>query len=207
MGTIKNIIFDLGGVLLNIDTNKTTHAFKELGFTDFESMYTMLKANNVFDGLETGHITENDFYRYMLEVADNRVSREQVTKAWNAMLLDFRTDSLAFLKQLRPRHKLFLLSNTNNIHKQAFDAILMDQTGISSLDEFFDKAYYSQHVGFRKPGAEIFEFVLKDAGIIATETLYVDDLFPNIETARSLGFKTHLLLPEEKIEDLRYSHD
>ena len=189
---------------MNIDPGKTTDAFKELGFTDFEKMYTMLKANNVFDGLETGHISETDFYNYMLEAVNGRVTIDQVTGAWNAMLLDFRTESLGFLKKLGESHRLFLLSNTNNIHKQAFDAILMDQTGISSLDKFFDKAYYSQHVGFRKPGTEIFEFVLKDAGILAPETLYIDDLYPNIETASGLGFNTHLLLPGERIEELDY---
>ena len=205
MTVIKNIIFDLGGVLLNIDYSKTTNAFNELGFTDFENMYTMLKANNVFDGLETGHINETDFYRYMQDAANGSVTKDQVTKAWNAMLLDFRTESLGFLQQLGEKHELFLLSNTNAIHKQAFDTILKDQTGHPSLDEFFKKAYYSQHIGMRKPNADIFEFVLKDAGILATETFYIDDLYPNIETARSLGFKTHLLLPEEKIEELDYS--
>ena len=204
MGSIKNIIFDLGGVLLNIDYIKTTNSFKELGFTDFENMYTMLKANNVFDSLETGHITETDFYGYMLDAAAGKVTKEQVTEAWNAMLLDFRTESLGFLKQLGKKYKLFLLSNTNIIHKQAFDTIFKNQTGFPSLDKFFDKAYYSQHIGLRKPNADIFEFVLKDASILAAETFYIDDLYPNIETARSLGFKTHLLLPEERIEELDY---
>ena len=80
----------------------------------------------------------------------------------------------------------------------------MQQTGIPSLDDYFDKAYYSQKVGLRKPNADIFEFVLNDAGITARESFYIDDLPPNIETARKLGFKTHLLLPGEKIEHLRY---
>ena len=204
MSVIKNIIFDLGGVLLNIDYNKTTNAFKQLGYTDFENMYTMLKANNVFEGLETGHIAETDFYEYMLYVADGRITKDQVTKAWNAMLLDFRMESLGFLQQLRETHKLFLLSNTNAIHKQAFDKILQHQAGIPSLDVFFNKAYYSHHIGMRKPNADIFKFVLKDAGISVTETLFVDDLSPNIETARRLGFKTYLLLPGERVQYLDY---
>ena len=204
MSTIKNIIFDLGGVLMNIDYTKTTNAFKELGYADFDNMYTMLKANNVFDGLETGHITETDFYGYMLTAADGRITKDQVTEAWNAMILDFRTESLGFLKQLGKTHKLFLLSNTNIIHKKAFDRIFTEQTGFPSLDDFFTKAYYSHHVNRRKPNADIFEFVLKDAAITATETLYIDDLDPNIKTAGSLGFKTHLLLSGERIEELEY---
>jgi putative hydrolase of the HAD superfamily len=116
------------------------------------------------------------------------------------MLLDFRSESLKHLQLLREKQKIFLLSNTNIIHKKAFDQLFMQQTGVPSLDEYFDKAYYSQKVGLRKPNADIFEFVLKDAEITAGESFYIDDLPPNIETARKLGFKTHLLLPGEKIE-------
>jgi HAD superfamily hydrolase (TIGR01509 family) len=204
MSTIKNVIFDLGGVLLNIDYNRTTNAFKQLGYTDFENMYSMLKGNNVFDNLETGHITEDEFYQYMTNAAAGTVSNQQVQDAWNAMLLDFRSESLKHLQLLREKQKIFLLSNTNIIHKKAFDQLFMQQTGVPSLDEYFDKAYYSQKVGLRKPNADIFEFVLKDAEITAGESFYIDDLPPNIETARKLGFKTHLLLPGEKIEHLRY---
>ena len=204
MSAIKNVIFDLGGVLLNIDYNRTTNAFKELGYTDFENMYSMLKGNNVFDNLETGDITEDEFYQYMTGAAAGAVSNQQVQDAWNAMLLDFRTESLRHLLLLREKQKIFLLSNTNIIHKKAFDQLFMQQTGIPSLDDYFDKAYYSQKVGLRKPNADIFEFVLNDAGIKAGESFYIDDLPPNIETARKLGFKTHLLLPGEKIENLRY---
>lgn len=204
MSAIKNVIFDLGGVLLNIDYNRTTNAFKQLGYTDFENMYSMLKGNNVFDNLETGDITEEEFYQYMTGAAAGAVSNQQVQDAWNAMLLDFRTESLRHLLLLREKHRIFLLSNTNIIHKKAFDQLFMQQTGIPSLDDYFDKAYYSQKVGLRKPNADIFQFVLKDAGITAGESFYIDDLSPNIETARKLGFKTHLLLPGEKIENLRY---
>ena len=204
MSAIKNVIFDLGGVLLNIDYNRTTNAFKQLGYTDFENMYSMLKGNNVFDNLETGDITEEEFYQYMTGAAAGAVSNQQVQDAWNAMLLDFRTESLRHLLLLREKHRIFLLSNTNIIHKKAFDQLFMQQTGIPSLDDYFDKAYYSQKVGLRKPNVDIFEFVLNDAGIKAGESFYIDDLPPNIETARKLGFKTHLLLPGEKIENLRY---
>lgn len=204
MSAIKNIIFDLGGVLLNIDYQKTTTAFKQLGYTDFENMYSMLKGNNVFDNLETGHITEEAFYRYMTGAASVTVTNSQVQSAWNAMILDFRTESLGYLKILRDKYRVFLLSNTNSIHKKAFDLILSEQTGIAGLEHYFEKAYFSQQVGLRKPSAGIFEFVLQDAGISAAESLFIDDLPPNIEIATNLGFKTHLLLPGERIENLTY---
>lgn len=204
MSSFKNIIFDLGGVLLNIDYNKTTEAFNQLGYTDFENMYSMLKGNNVFDDLETGKISETDFYNYMLGAANGTVTKHQVTEAWNSMLLDFRKESLNFLEQLSKNYNVFLLSNTNIIHKNAFEKIFKDQTGLSSFDDHFQKAYYSHLVGLRKPNEDIFDFVLKDAGIKAAETFYVDDLYPNIATGQKLGFKTHLLLQGQKIEGLDY---
>lgn len=204
MSAIKNIIFDLGGVLLNIDYQKTTNAFKQLGYVDFESMYSMLKGNNVFDSLETGHISEEAFYRYMTGAASVTVTNRQVQAAWNAMILDFRTESLGHLKILREKYRVFLLSNTNSIHKKAFDLILNEQTGVAGLEHYFEKAYFSQQVGLRKPDSGIFEHVLQDAGIAATESLFIDDLPPNIETADRLGFKTHLLQPHERIEHLTY---
>lgn len=205
MSGIKNIIFDLGGVLLNIDYSKTKTAFQNLGYTDFEKMYSLSKANNFFDKLETGHISEPTFYEYMIEADRRKATKEQVTDAWNAMLLDFRINSLAFLKLLSQRYKLFLLSNTNNIHQAAFETILKKETGHPSLDIFFTKAYYSHQVGMRKPNKDIFRFVQQDAGIVPAETLFIDDLYNNIEIANKLGFKTYQLLPGEKIEDLDYS--
>lgn len=204
MTTIKNIIFDLGNVLMNIDYAYTTNAFKNLGYSDFERMYSMFKSNKVFDNLETGHISTTDFYKYMVDAGDGKVSQEDITSAWNAMLIDFRLESFAYLKELRKSHRLFLLSNTNAIHKEAFDKIFEMETGMPSMNVFFEKAYYSNEVGFRKPNVSIFEFILNDAGILAEETFFVDDLYPNIETAKKLGFKTHLLLPGEKIENLEY---
>ena len=204
MNVIKNVIFDLGGVLMNLDYNKTITAFKNLGYTDFEKMYTQFKANNVFDGLETGHIPESVFYEYMIEAGEGKITKGQVTQAWNAMLLDFREESFDFLKKLSEEHRIFLLSNTNTIHKAAFDKNFKEQTSLTSPDIFFTKAYYSHLIGMRKPNDDIFKFVEKDAAIKASETLFIDDLYDNIATAANLGFKTHLLLPGEKIEELKY---
>ena len=204
MNRIKNIIFDLGNVLLNIDYNKTKVAFQDLGYADFEKMYSLSKANNFFDNLETGHITEPAFYEYMIDASEGKTSKDEVRDAWNAMLLDFRDESMSFLKELCQHKTIFLLSNTNTIHKQAFGESLKIQTGAPSLDSFFTKAYYSCDVGMRKPNDDIFRFVLQDAGIAPGETLFIDDLYGNIETANKLGIKTHLLVPGERIEALDY---
>lgn len=204
MSTTKNILLDLGGVLLNINYHKTLQAFKDLGFHDFEAMYSQYTADALFENLETGKVSEDDFYKKIMQGKEQHITRPQVAFAWNNMLLDFREESLEFLKELSKKYSLYLLSNTNEIHLNAFEQILKMQTGLESLDQFFTKAYYSQKVGLRKPNADIFEFVLADAGISAEETLFVDDSWNNIEAAKALGFKTHLLLPGETIKQLDY---
>ncbi|MEO6537644.1 MAG: HAD family phosphatase [Ferruginibacter sp.] len=204
MANTKNIIFDLGGVLLNIDYQKTFDAFRQLGFTHFEHMYSQYTADALFKKLETGKISKEDFYKTLINQLPG-ISEQDITEAWNAMLLDFRLPSLNFLQTLSANHQLFLLSNTNAIHFPAFRQIFFQETGMVSIDDFFTKAYYSHLIKLRKPEKAVFEFVLQDAGILAAETLFIDDSYNNIEAAMSLGFSTHLLVAGETIETLDYS--
>jgi glucose-1-phosphatase len=204
MPILKNIIFDLGGVLLNIDYNKTEKAFQDLGFGEFKEMYNQYSSDAVFTRLETGTISRDVFYEYMIHTSNNTISDVQINEAWNSMLLDFREESLHFLLILSKRYQLYLLSNTNAIHEKAFAEIFTKQTGQPSLDNYFSKSYYSHKLGLRKPNKDIFNFVLNDAGLLAEESLFIDDSYNNINTAKSMGFETHLLLPGEKIERLPY---
>jgi putative hydrolase of the HAD superfamily len=205
MATLKNIIFDLGGVLLNIDYNKTKLSFEELGFNHFDHMYNQYSADMLFSDLETGKISNEHFCDYLVKKADGKINAAQICTAWNAMLLDFRTESLAFLEGLAEKYTLYLLSNTNSIHLKAFGHIFTKETGKASLNDYFTKAWYSNEIGLRKPNSDIFEFVLQDAGIRAEESLFIDDSYNNIETAQKMGFRTHLLLTGEKIEELHYA--
>lgn len=201
MAILKNIIFDLGGVLLNIDYNKTAEAFAGLGLTDFKSMYGQFSADDLFEKLETGHVTQEEFYD-VLQSRHHTLTPESITKAWNAMVLDFRLDSLQFLVKLSKKYNLYLLSNTNIIHKTHFDSLFTKEIGGGSIDDYFKKAYYSHLIGYRKPNSDIFHFVLKDAGIIAEETLFIDDSINNVEAAALVGIRTHLLATDEQVERL-----
>lgn len=206
MAQLKNIIFDLGGVLINIDYHKTAQAFKDLGFYNFNEMYSQFTADQLFADLETGKISNNDFYDRLTKEAKTTISREQIADAWNKMLLTWRIKSLVYVAKLGEKYKLYLLSNTNAIHLEAFNEILKNETGMSEgIDNLFAKAYYSHKVNLRKPNDDIFNFVAKDADLLPEETLFIDDSENNIATAKKLGFKTHLLLPDEKIEDLDYA--
>lgn len=205
MTKTKNIIFDLGGVLLDLDFQKTIDAFEKLGLQGAENMFSQFKADELFQKLETGHVSEADFYAAMKKRATKKIAEAEIEHAYNALVLQFRPESLVFLEKLAADHKLYLLSNTNSIHLKYFKKMFTQQTGKPLLDKYFTKAWYSNEIGLRKPGAEIFEFVLKDENLVAEETLFIDDTYTNIETAEKLGFKTHLLLPTERIELLDYN--
>ncbi len=202
MAKIKNLIFDLGGVLLNIDFNKTSQAFQQLGITQFDLLYSQTQADNLFEDLETGQLSEADFYNTLAVYCREGTSNEQMKNAWNALLLDFRKESLSYLKDLKKTYKIFLLSNTNSIHKTAFDEIFVKETGENSLDHYFITAYYSHLINKRKPYVETYRMVLDDAGIIAGETMFIDDSINNILGAKQAGLQTHHLLPGTFINDI-----
>ena len=200
MSTIKNIIFDLGNVLTDIDYGKTIEAFEKLGIENFKNRFSPLKMDNLFENLETGKISDATFYDSIKKISKTSFSNSQIENAWNALFLNFRRESLSFLEKMSATHKLYLLSNTNSIHLTAFKEIFTRDTGKTSLDSYFIKSYYSNIIGLRKPDAEIYSFVLDDAKLVAAETLFIDDLITNIEGAKSLGIQTHHLLPKERVE-------
>jgi len=202
MKEVKNIIFDLGGVLLNINYHKTADAFKMLGVHQFDELYSQANANHLFEALETGEIAEENFYQSIIPYCSPDTTTEQIKSAWNAMLLDFRQESLNVLESLKDKYNLFLLSNTNSIHLTAFNQILREETGKASLDEYFIKSYYSHIIQLRKPYVTTYQWVLNDGNMIAAETLFIDDSIKNIEGANEAGIKTHLLLGTETIGDL-----
>ncbi|MEO6731843.1 MAG: HAD family phosphatase [Ferruginibacter sp.] len=202
MEVIKNIIFDLGGVLLNVDYHKTADAFRKLGVKQFDDLYSQVNANHLFEALETGTITEEDFYEAIYKHCDPGTTRQQIQTAWNAILLDFRIDSLNELERLKDKYNLFLFSNTNSIHLTAFNEILRKQTGKTSLDDYFVKSYFSHIIHLRKPYPATFQWILNEGKMIGSETLFIDDSIKNIEGAVEAGIRTHFLLPTEKIEDL-----
>lgn len=196
------IIFDFGGVIFDIDFSRTNKAFTQLGVQHFEQMYSQKQANPLFQLLEEGKINEQEFYSNFRKEAAIQLSDEQIKNAWNALLVSFRKQALHTLKALRAKYKVFLLSNTNYIHHQHFNKIFNEEIGEDSLDSYFDKAYYSQSIGYRKPDKEAYEYVLKENNLNPSETLFIDDSIQNIEGAKAVGLKTIFLKEGRKIEDL-----
>lgn len=198
---IRHIIFDLGGVLINIDYTLTERAFTEAGISNFSALYSQLQQSALFDRFEMGQLSRDEFITCLQQVASAPVSTEGIIKAWNAMLLDFPVRRLQILQQLRLYYDLFLLSNTNEIHEEGFNEILFRSHGIPNIGVFFDKVYFSHRVGLRKPMPEIFSRVLEDNGLQAAHTLFIDDSPQHIAAAKGLGIQTIYLEPGMTIED------
>lgn len=197
MRQIKNIIFDLGGVVLNIDYNRTLQSFKNLGITWFHELFAQQHSSEVFAKLETGKISEEDFYNEFRKETKTNLSDEQIKTAWNAMLLDFTTERIALLKQIRNKYNTFLFSNTNSIHYTFFHKKYFETFGHSDFDSLFHKAYYSHIMGLRKPTPESFLYIIEEQKLNVPETLFIDDTLINIEAAKKLGLQTiHLLAPK-----------
>ena len=202
MQNIKTIIFDFGGVILNIDYNKTGKAFTDLGVKNFDEMYSQKNANPLFHNLEEGKITEEDFYNAFRTSSQLKLTDPQIKKAWNAILLRYREEALQTLATIKNKYRLYLLSNTNSIHHKEFNKIFEDQIGSGSITDYFDKVYYSHEIKLRKPGKDAYQYVLKENNLLPSETLFIDDSIQNIEAAKSLGLQTIFLKEGMKIEDL-----
>ncbi|MGO4294729.1 HAD family hydrolase [Chitinophaga sp. RAB17] len=204
MQGIKNIIFDLGGVILNINYQLTSDAFTQLGVKNFKELYSQFHGSSLFNRLETGHVSTEEFLAEMHQHVPETVTDEQLKAAWNAMLLDFPLQRLQLLQQLRQHYNLYLLSNTNAIHLEEFNRMLQETRGIPSLSSFFDRAYYSHLMGQRKPDKASYQMVLDENGLKAAETVFIDDLLPNIEGAKAVGLQTiHLESPKTILDIFR----
>lgn len=202
MTAIKHIIFDLGGVFLNINFQLTSQAFAKLGVTDFNNMFTQHYSNPLFELLETGKITEHEFYDAFREATQVALTNQEIKDAWNALLLDFPPERIQWLEQMAKKYNLYLFSNTNQIHYDCFMQQFEQVFNGKNFNDYFIKAYYSQDLGLRKPYPNAFEAILKEQSLNPADTLFIDDTIKNVEAAASLGMQTIHLAPPLTVLDL-----
>ena len=203
LNKFKNIIFDLGGVIINIDLSLTMTAFEELGIKDVPKLFSTTLQQQLFDFQEKGTITSAQFRDEIRKFSTVHLLDSQIDEAWNALLLDLPKARLELLEKVKRSHRTFLLSNTNEIHIQTIQHYLNKEYGISDLSSFFEKTYLSYQLGMRKPDAEIFKLVLDENKLNPSETLFIDDSKQHILAAEKLGIQTYWLdLSKENLLDL-----
>lgn len=192
---IKNVIFDLGGVLVDLEWQNTYDEFARILKPEFKDAVNWDTLPEVVVGMETGTWGKNKFKKNMLAQCKPGVSASQMIDAWCAMILEFRAIRVKILQDLSQKYKLFLLSNTNVYHVSYFEKEFKNRFHFP-ISDLFEKVYYSNEIGFRKPDVQAFEHVLNDAGIIATETVMIDDRPDNCLAAETLGMKS-IVVPEK----------
>lgn len=193
---INSIIFDFGDVFINLDKEKSRAAFEKLGLAVMNQ--DLLMQNDLY---EKGKISEDDFLK-SIQKQIPKVSILEIKSAWNAIIGDFPLERLEFLQLLSEKYKLFLLTNTDKTHIQFFE----DKVGISFYSAFyqcFEKVYYSFEMGMRKPDCAIYSKIISNHNLNPKSTLFVDDKFDNIESAKSLGLQVwHLQVGFEDVTQL-----
>lgn len=195
---IKNIIFDLGGVIINLSVEKTHLAFASLSGLSLEEIQDLVHGSAFFNQYEQGLITDAEFRENLRTSLNLEVKDFELDNAWNAMLLDIPMERLHLLVQLKTRYSIFLLSNTNHIHLQCFNSQVKQLTGYSSLEPYFHRTYYSHLVKMRKPDFEIYEHVLQTGKLIPQETIFLDDNKDNLLGASKAGIETfHVQHPDQ----------
>ncbi len=197
------IIFDLGGVIIDLDYHRTAAAFVKLGLENFDEIYSKAKQSNLFDDFEKGIMSEDGFRTELRKYLPQNTSGEQIDQAWNAMLIDIPVDRVEFLRQVGAKYRIFLLSNTNRIHVKAFSKMANDIFGKNNFLSIFEKCYLSCELGMRKPDAEIFEKVLSDNHLDRSQTLFIDDSIQHVEGALKIAIHAELLNVEngEMVEE------
>ncbi|MBK6499183.1 MAG: HAD family phosphatase [Saprospiraceae bacterium] len=198
---IQNIVFDFGGVLLDLDYTKTHDAMSKLLGFEFMPATFAPETTKFLNEYEIGKINTETFIWNLQRLAKKEVPIGQdVIKAWNAMLLGWQPAKFDFLLSLRKKYKTYLLSNTNELHLTWVLIDLKKQHHISDFDTtYFEKTYYSHLIGMRKPDSQIFEFVTQDARFDPAETLFIDDLEVNTLAAKVTGWNVYQHDPKDDL--------
>jgi glucose-1-phosphatase len=199
---IKNIIFDLGGVIINIRYQNALEALQKLSRNQRAIEFTQQEQSQLFDDYETGRISDQVFREGLRRHYDIEAGDAEIDAAWNSLLLDIPAERIALLQELGRKYRLFLLSNTNAIHLVRFTQIVADNFPIPSLESLFEKTYYSHLVGQRKPDAPVFEHILEQHQLNREETLFIDDSIQHIEGANQVGIRTLFLAPPLTINEV-----
>lgn len=189
MSKVKNIVFDLGGVIMNLDVPKTIKALHKIGIEKIVNNTGHNYHHYFFYDFEVGDISEEQFLESLQKLSNKKLNFSEIKQAWNEMILNIPLDRINFLKDLKEEYNLFLLSNTNSIHQFKYLSEFNHKYGYS-FNSLFQKAYYSHEIGLRKPDEKVFDFILKDSTLKASETLFIDDSLTNIKAAKKAGINT-----------------
>ncbi len=196
----RNIIFDLGGVLLNINPLLSLNEFSNISGIPQEELKIRLANEHVFEKFDTGSISPEEFRSDLCRIMGKKVNNTEIDRAWNLLLLDFPLHRVQLLQQLQKNYRIYLLSNTNSIHFRHYTKEFYDKHGLQMAD-LFDTLYLSYEIGLHKPDEGIYTYVLQNAGLNPSECIFIDDSLPNLEAAAKLGIAGIHITSEVDVTD------
>ncbi len=198
---IDTIIFDLGGVILDISPKETERRFEELGITVTHEMFHITPEKNPFTLLEQGAISYEEFYNGVRESFNTTLSDNEIRYAWDGMLLNWTPERIELILELKKEYKILLLSNTNGVHYDTYTKSFQEQFKFP-FEDLFHECYVSHEMGCRKPNLDIYEQLIEKSGITPERAIFIDDTFLNIEGCEAAGIQGYHLTNGEDICDI-----
>lgn len=192
LNNIKNILFDLGGVLIDLDKDRCIDSFKAIGFEQAAKLIDIYYPAAIFNQLEIGAIGTKEVCEYIRkEAGRDDISDIDIIEAYRSFLVTIPIEKLRLVKSLRDAgYKIYALSNINEIVMPFVVDTLFTQDSLT-MDDYFDKAYLSYVMKALKPSQEIFQIMIDDSGMVPSETLFIDDSEKNVSTAHEMGFNVY----------------
>lgn len=198
---LKNLIFDLGDVIIPIDLTAPVRNFAMLANLPEDEVWAIWKEHNFINQYETGLLDDESFRAQVRQLLKNDAwADEVIDTAWNTVLLDLPVERVARIQELNANHRLFLLSNTSPIHIRRVNSVLT-KLNLPTLEQLFERVFYSYEVRLAKPSPDIYRYVLTEAGLVAEETAFFDDNAANIQAAAELGIQAVHVQPPMTIID------
>lgn len=200
---ITTLVFDLGGVIVDLDWDRCVNNFREIGVSEMDSLISTTLQKGFILEYERGEISSDDFRAEVRKYTTDRVSDKEINHAWTSLLVHAPEEKLQLLLDLKKKYRIFMLSNTNELSFNFCKDSFFSKNG-HQIEDYFDKCYLSYEMGMNKPDADIFEALLNDAGLKAEECLFLDDGIHNIKTASELNFKTEYIEPYSDPKDWEF---
>lgn len=187
---INTLIFDLGGVIVDLEPNRTLDEFARLAHKQVPEILERYTSHPSFNAYETGRIEEEDFRNSVRSMFNLTASDAEIDRCWNAMLIGIPLEKLTMLTRLKKHFTVLVLSNTNSIHLRYLNEVILKG---QVLDAYVHQAHYSHQIGMRKPDQEIFDYVLTAHSLLPEQTLFMDDNLDNMNAAKALGMEALLI--------------
>jgi glucose-1-phosphatase len=195
----RTLIFDLGGVIVNLAPKRTLEEFAKLSGKSINDVLQIHTTHLAFHAYETGRIGDAEFRNAVRTMFQVRANDDQIDRCWNAMLLDIPAEKLKMLTRLKRHFTTIALSNTNSIHLSYINEVILKG---QLLDDYFHHAHYSHDIGLRKPDIDIYKFVLETHQITPGQSLFLDDNTDNIAAAKAVGMEALLIEHPDQVFDL-----